>query len=133
MRARREQEMKPLVRDRSCANSVVRACEVLKAFRTEREILGLGDLVDRTGLSKTTAFRLLQSLVRGGLVERAGTGRYVSRVRPLVSRTYRLGYAFQTDSEFCREVTASVERAATRAQIQLITANNRYSAREALR
>src|ERR1700750_271951 len=99
-------------RDRSYANAVVRACDVLKAFRHESETLGLAELVDRTGLSKTTVFRLLQSLVRGELVERVGKGIYTSRIRPLTNRTFRLGFAAQTDSEFCREVTVGLERAA---------------------
>jgi ribose transport system substrate-binding protein len=123
----------PAERDRSYANAVVRACDVLKAFRHESETVGLSELVDRTGLSKTTVFRLLQSLVRGELVERVGKGIYTSRVRPLVNRTFRLGFAAQTDSEFCREVTIGLERAAVRQNVHLITVNNRYSAREALR
>ncbi len=128
-----EQQPKPVDRRRNYANAVVRACEVLKAFQREGEPVGLVELVERTALSKTTVFRLVQSLVRGGLVERAGKGRYVSRIRPLTSRTFRLGFAEQTDSEFSREVTASMQRAAAREQVHLITVNNRYSPREALR
>ena len=120
-------------RDQSYANAVLRACNVLKAFRHESETLGLVELVDRTGLSKTTVYRLVQSLVRGGLVERVGRGAYTSCVRPLSKRTFRLGFAAQTDSEFCREVTMGLERAAERANVHLIKVNNRYSAREALR
>lgn len=120
-------------RNRAYANAVIRACDVLKAFRHEGETLGLVDLVERTKLSKTTAFRLVQSLVCGGLVDRVGKGIYASKIRPLAARAYRLGFAVQTDSEFCREVTASLQRAAAREQLHLITVNNRYSAREALR
>jgi ribose transport system substrate-binding protein len=96
-------------------------------------MVGLAELVERTQLSKTTVFRLLHSLARGGLVERVGKGVYSSRIRPLLARAFRLGFAAQTDSEFSREVTASLQRAAAREQIHLITVNNRYSAREALR
>ena len=92
-------------RDRSYANAVVRACDVLKAFRHERETVGLAEVVERTQLSKTTVFRLLQSLVRGGLVERAGKGVYSSRISPTLARSFRLGFAAQTDSAFSREVT----------------------------
>jgi ribose transport system substrate-binding protein len=120
-------------RDRTYANAVLRACGVLKAFRHESETLGLVELMERTGLSKTTVFRLVQSLVRGGLVERVGKGVYTSCVRPLANRTFRLGFAAQTDSEFCREVTSGLERAAVRQNVHLIKVNNRYSAREALR
>jgi ribose transport system substrate-binding protein len=120
-------------RDRSYANAVIRACDLLKAFRHESETLGLSELVERTGLSKTTVFRLVQSLARGELVQRVGKDIYISRVRPLAERAFRLGFAAQTDSEFCREVTVGLERAAVRQGVQLITVNNRYSAREALR
>jgi ribose transport system substrate-binding protein len=120
-------------RDRSYANAVVRACEIVSSFRHEGETLTLSELVDRTRLSKTTAFRLVQSLVRGGLVERVGKGIYASRVRPLSNRAFRLGFASQTDSVFCRDVSSGLERAATRANVHLVSVNNRYSPREALR
>ena len=120
-------------RDRSYANAVVRACEIVNSFRYEGESLTLGELVNRTKLSKTTVFRLVQSLLRGGLMERIGKGVYASRVRPLSQRMYRLGFAAQTDSVFCREVSDSLERAAARANVHLVMVNNRYSAREALR
>ncbi len=120
-------------RDRSYANSVVRACDVIKAFRHEGESLGLNALVERTSLSKTTVYRLLQSLVIGGMVERVGKGVYTTRIRSTANRSFRVGFAAQTDSMFCREVTASLERVAANAQVHLIVVNNRYSAREALR
>lgn len=116
------------------AEAVVRACSLLKAFRHEGEHLALRDLVARTGLSKTTAFRLAQSLVRGGLLERADKRAYRSLVRPLAAPGFRLGFAAQaTDSEFSREVAASVERAADREQVPLVTVDNRYSPTRALR
>jgi len=120
-------------RDRNYANAVVRACEVMKAFQKDGEALSLAELVERTRLSKTTTFRLVQSLVRGGLMERVGKGVYSSRVRALPQREYRLGFAAQGDSAFSREVTTSLERAAARANVELITVNNRYSAKEALK
>src|ERR671917_912309 len=116
------------------AEAVVRACALLKAFRHEDEQLALRDLVSRTGLSKTTAFRLAQSLVRGGLLERVNKNAYRSLVRPLGGPGFRLGFAAQTtDSEFSREVSAGVERAAEREGVSLVTVDNRYSPTRALR
>jgi ribose transport system substrate-binding protein len=112
---------------------VVRACEVLKAFQHDGEALVLSDVVTRTGLSKTTVFRLLQSLVAGGLVQRVGARAYRCQVRPLLSRPFRLGFAAQQDSEFSSEVTRSLQHAAARARVEMIIVNNRYSAREAFR
>jgi ribose transport system substrate-binding protein len=112
---------------------VVRACEVLKAFQHDGEALVLSDVVTRTGISKTTVFRLLQSLVAGGLVQRVGARAYRCQVRPLLSRPFRLGFAAQQDSEFSSEVTRSLQHAAARERVEMIIVNNRYSAREAFR
>jgi len=120
-------------RDPGEVQSVIRACALLRVFQHEGEELQLADIVVRTGLRKTTAFRLLQSLYRGGLLERVGRGTYRSRVRPLATDSFRIGFAVQTDSEFCREVTESMHRAAAKERVQLITVNNRYSRKEALR
>src|SRR5215218_11119550 len=97
------------------AEAVVRACALLKAFRHEGELLALRDLVGRTGLSKTTAFRLAQSLVQGGLLERVNRNAYRSLVKPIGGPGFRLGFAaMNTDLAFSREVSASVQRAADR-------------------
>jgi ribose transport system substrate-binding protein len=113
--------------------SVIKACRILKAFRYDDETLSLPDLVERAEMSKTTTFRLLQSLVKGNLLERVSKGVYRPQVKLLSRPAARLGFAAQTDSEFCREVTESLERAAAREHIHLIVVNNKYSANEALR
>jgi ribose transport system substrate-binding protein len=113
--------------------SVVRACRLWQTFYHPEEVLTLGQLVERSGLSKTTCFRLLQSLVQGGMIERVGKGAYRSRVPPLAKPAFKLGFAAQTtDSEFSRDVNDSVHRVASREHIQLIAVNNRYSAKTAL-
>src|SRR5581483_3025135 len=123
----------PMNCERGQVQSVLRACDILKSFRHESETLLLSDVMDRAGLCKTTAFRLLQTLVKAGLVEQVGKGSYRSRFQPMSSRPVRMGFASQTDSEFCRQVTESLKRAAAAHGVHLITVNNRYSAREALR
>lgn len=112
--------------------SVVRACSLLKCFSYEGEVLGLNDLVERAALSKTTVFRLMRSLETGGLVERAAKGKYRALMHTTAARPIRLGFAAQTDSEFSRDVTASLQAAAAREHAHLITVNNRYSAQQAL-
>jgi len=122
-----------LERDRSTANAVIRACEVLHSFHKDNEVLTLAQLVERTTLSKTTVFRLLQSLAKGGLVERVAKGQYASRIRPVHNRRYRIGFAAQAETVFCGEVSSSIERAAAQAGLHLFMVNNRYSPREALK
>jgi ribose transport system substrate-binding protein len=119
--------------DRNESLTVLRACEVLKSFRYVGEELSLSAVIERSQLPKTTTFRLLKTLIHGGLLERSGAGIYRNRFAPITSRPFRIGFAAQGDSEFCRAVVQGIEKAAAREHIDLVTVNNRYSAREALR
>jgi ribose transport system substrate-binding protein len=114
--------------------AVQRACELLKAFGADGEILRLRDLVDRTSMHKATASRLLRTLEREGLVERVGTIRFRSLVRVPVRRKFRIGFATRgVDTPFSRSVTESVERAAEEAGLEIITVSSHRSPRAALR
>jgi ribose transport system substrate-binding protein len=67
------------------------------------------------------------------LLERASSGVYRNRFGPVTAQPLRIGFAAQGDSEFSNAVMQSVRTAAAREHVHLITVNNRYSAREALR
>lgn len=120
-------------RDRNESQTVLRACEVLKVFRQMGEELALAEVIQRAGLPKTTVFRLLRTLIHGGLIERAGPGIYRNSFSPIAKSQFRIGYATQGDTEFAREVNRGLETVAARERVSLITLSNRYSAREALR
>ncbi len=114
--------------------AVVRACRLLQSFRLQGEVLSLAEVRARTGLSKTTCFRLLQSLIKGEMIERVGKSSYRSHVQPLAPPAFTLGFASQaTDSEFSREVSRGIERVARREHIHLVSVDNHYSAKTALR
>src|SRR6266496_2767228 len=114
--------------------AVVRACALLQAFQSESELLRLRDLVSRTGLSKATAFRILDTLVQRGFVERIGDRQYRSAVKMTHQQRYRLGYAAQsTEFAFSRDVTGGIIQAAAQADIDVVLADNRYSPKTALR
>lgn len=119
--------------DRNESQTVLRACEVLKAFKQMGEELQLVEIMERTGLPKTTTFRLLRTLIHGGLIERAGSGLYRNSFGMVAAQPFRIGFATQGNTEFAREVNRGLETAATRERVRLITLNNRYSAREAVR
>ncbi|HEX4155139.1 MAG TPA: substrate-binding domain-containing protein [Acidobacteriaceae bacterium] len=119
--------------DRNESQTVLRACEVLKAFHFRGEELCLGDVTERTGLPKTTAFRLLRTLIHGGLLERGSSGVYRNCYDPISSKPFRIGFASQGGAPFAQEVLRSIQHVASRENVQLITVDNRYSAREALR
>jgi len=119
--------------DRNESLTVLRACEVLKVFKRLGEELTLTEVIERTRLPKTTTFRLLRTLIHGGLLERACAGVYRNRFGPVTGKRFRIGFAAQGGTEFSQEVKRSIETVAARENIDLITVDNRYSAREALR
>ncbi|MET3182856.1 UNVERIFIED_ORG: DNA-binding IclR family transcriptional regulator [Variovorax guangxiensis] len=49
--------------------SLERGIEILRAFRPGSELLGNGELAERTGLSKATVSRLTQTLVGSGMLQ----------------------------------------------------------------
>lgn len=121
-------------RDPYLVKSVVHSSKILATFRSAGEALPLREVAVRSGLPKTMAFRLLYTLEKCGMVEKLGANLYQSSCRPLKQRLCRLGYAAQgSDYQFSREVSASLERAATAEGIELISLDNRYSAKIAQR
>jgi ribose transport system substrate-binding protein len=113
--------------------SVVRAAAILKAFSSSHEVLSLQTIVERTQLDKGTAFRLLETLMETGLICRAGKQGYQSRFHPIQSRTFRFGYASQSNLlPFTRIVSDSLLNAASAADISLLVLNNQFSPRLAL-
>ena len=113
--------------------SVARAAAILKSFLPTYEVLTLRAVVERTQLDKGTAFRLLETLVETGLIERAGKQGYRSRLQLVRTRRFRIGYASQSNLlPFTRIVTDSLLSAASLADIDLVVLNNQLSSRVAL-
>ena len=124
----------PSRRDFNLVKSIVHASDVLWAFKHRGEALRLREVVERTGLSKGICFRFLFTLHHCGFLERMDGGRYRLTTEIRRRRRYRVGYAAQgQDSSFPREVHAGLARAAEREQVELITVDNRYQPRIALR
>jgi ribose transport system substrate-binding protein len=121
-------------RDRYLVKSIVHSSQLLTAFRSPGEALPLKEISARSGLPKTMVFRLLYTLEKCGMVDKLGQNLYQSCVRPWKQRLYRLGYAAQgTDYQFSKEVSEGLQRAAVAEGIELISLDNRYSAKMAQR
>src|SRR5438132_6611990 len=121
-------------RDPYLVKSVIHSSRILVTFRSAGEALSLKEIVQRCGLPKTMCFRLLYTLEKCGMVEKVSTNLYQAMIRPTKQRLCRLGYAAQgTNYQFSREVSFSLERAAREEGIELISLNNRYSAKIAQR
>lgn len=113
--------------------SVKRAATILQAFSSQSEVLELRIVTERSRLNKGTAFRMLETLVEVGLLERAGRHGYRSRLQPVRSRRFRIGYASQSNLlPFTGIVTDSLLSAASEADVDLVVLTNKFSSRLAL-
>jgi len=127
-------DMKASSHHRYIVQSLVHAAEVLSAFRAAGETLRLRDVVERSGFSKGMCFRLLYTLHHCGFVEKVGENLYRLVGEARGRRRYRIGYAGQgQDTSFPRDVLAGLGQAAERQQVELITVDNRYQPKVALR
>ncbi len=113
--------------------AVVRAAAIVSAFSSTSEVLELRTVAKRTELNKGTVFRILETLVETGLLDRVGKGGYRSRLRQVRMRRFRIGYASQSNLlPFTGIVTDSLLSAASGADIDLVILNNHFSPRIAL-
>src|SRR6516225_11891587 len=108
-------------RDRYLVKSIVHSSQVLMTFQSAGESLSLKEIATRSGLPKTMAFRLLYTLEKCGMIDKVGDNLYQSRLNPLRKRLFRIGYAAQgTDYQFSKDVSLSIERAASQEGIELL-------------
>lgn len=114
--------------------AVQRACEILRCFQQNETPLSLNDVVDRTDLCRSTAFRLLQTLVAEGMLERLSKNQYRNAATHLRRKRYRFGYASQSEEfSFSRLVSESIRSSAFSAGVELVELCNRYSPTVAIR
>ena len=113
--------------------SVIRAATILKAFKSPSEVVELRTLTSRSKLNKATAFRLCETLVEAGLLDRVGHQGYHLLIDMTPSRRYRIGYGVQSRvTPFTATVTDSLKAAASASNIDLFILNNESSAKTAL-
>lgn len=115
-------------------DSVMKACDVLEAFRSESELLRMSEISARAGLSRPTVLRLLRTLERRGLIERVGSHKFRLGIRKRRRHTVRIGYGSHSEEfSFSRDVKEGLERAAAEEGVELLVLDNRYSSRTAIR
>jgi DNA-binding IclR family transcriptional regulator len=78
----------PLRGDRN--RSLERGVELLRAFRPGADLLGNGELAERTGLSRATVSRLTQTLVDCGLLEHDRQRRAYRLAAPVLSLAHAM-------------------------------------------
>ena len=121
-------------RDRYIVKSVIHASAILESFHSPGEVLGLREVVSRSGLTKGICFRLLYTMHECGLLDKVGENQYRLAFSPGRHRKFRIGYADQDQSSsFSKEVFDGLVRACQNAQIELIMVDNRRDPKSAVK
>jgi DNA-binding IclR family transcriptional regulator len=95
--------------------SLERGVEILRAFRPGSELLGNGELAERTGLPKSTVSRLTQTLVAAGMLQ-AESALRAYRLAPAV---LSLGHAMRTGSRVLSVAAPLMQRLAERERLNV--------------
>ena len=95
--------------------SLERGVEILRAFRQGSELLGNGELAERTGLPKSTVSRLTQTLVGLGMLQNE-VARRAYRLAPAV---LSLAHAMRTGSRVLSVAAPLMRRLAERERINV--------------
>jgi ribose transport system substrate-binding protein len=111
----------------------MRAATILRAFSFSSDVLELHTVAERTQLDKGTAFRILETLVETGLLDRVGKRGYRSLLQSVRAKRVRIGYASQSNLlPFTGIVTDGLQCAASESNVDLVILNNQFSPRIAL-
>jgi DNA-binding IclR family transcriptional regulator len=70
--------------------SLARGIEVLRTFRPGTDLLGNGEIAERTGLTRPTVTRLCQTLVDAGFLERDPSARAYRLAAPVLSLAHAM-------------------------------------------
>lgn len=108
-----------------------KALDVMELLDMERASLSLEAIFQRIKFSKTSVYRILQTLVHRGYVARSGDGLYRLVSLPL---KLRFGFAGQSSElPFSEAVTSSLQLAASASGVDLLILDNRYDAGTAVK
>lgn len=108
-----------------------KALDILELLQAERAPMSVEAVYQRTRFSKTTVYRILQTLVHRGYIAKASDGLYRH-----VSRPSKLSFGFgsqSADMPFSQAVAESLHAAAASSGVDLLVFDNKYDAATALR
>lgn len=108
-----------------------KALDVLELLEEVSGPVSLEEVFQRTGISKTSVYRILKTLVHRGYLAQTQNGQYRLVARP---RRLRFGFAVQSaELPFSQAVSRSVSAAAAAAGIELLLLDNRFDPDTAVR
>lgn len=109
---------------------VAKTIDLLECFNSVNEALTLEEVVRRTGISHTSAFRILHTLVVRDYLSQSGRQYRLSRLRKKI----KFGFAnLSTHIHLAVEIQTSLEKAATAAGVTLVVWDNDRNADAAIR
>lgn len=109
---------------------VAKTIDLLGCFRTEGESLNLKEIIQRTGLPHTTAYRILHTLVAREYLSQNGHLYRLNQLR----RKLKFGFAnLSTQISLAVEIQRSAERATVAAGVDLVVWDNDRNAETAVR
>jgi ribose transport system substrate-binding protein len=108
-----------------------KALDIMELLQAERAPMSVEAVYQRTNFSKTTVYRVLQTLAHRGYISKTSDGLYRHVNSPA---KLRFGFGSQSaDMPFSEAVTASLRAAAAASGVDLIVLDNRYDGATALR
>jgi ribose transport system substrate-binding protein len=110
---------------------VSKTLDIMELLQAEKAPVSIEAIYHRTGFSKTTVYRVLQTLNHRGYVSKTNDGLYRHVNAPT---KLRFGFGSQSvDMPFSEAVTASLRAAVASSGIELIVLDNRYDGATALK
>jgi ribose transport system substrate-binding protein len=114
--------------------AVVRACEILKYCHRVGHEFSLDDVCLFTKIGRSTAYRLLVTLVSCGMLQKVRKNCYRAANTRDQPHKLRIGYASQSEEfSFSRLVSDSIRNSAYHAGVELLELSNRYNPTTAIR
>ena len=108
-----------------------KALDILELLQTRKSPMALEEVYQSTRFSKTSVYRILQTLVHRGYVAKTSDGLY-----RLVSLPNKMRFGFGSQSAempFSEAVTSSLRAAAAASGVDLLVLDNKYNAEIALK
>jgi len=117
------------VGDKYLVPIVAKTIDILDSFRSESESLSLKELIQRTGMPHTTAYRILHTLVARDYLSQSG---HLYRLNQLRRRP-KFGFAnLSTQISLAVEIQKSLEKAAAAGGVDLVVWDNDRNADKAI-
>ena len=106
-------------------DAIIRAMEVLKAFPFRFSTLELHEIAEKTQQNKSTAFRVAETLVQGGVLERVGRAGYRLQIDMTPTKRYTIGWtAASAVRPFAVAITEGLVAASSELGVNLVTLDN---------